>query len=422
MLFLAGCSQKPDRNAFVTVIDGHFSVAQKPYYYIGTNFWYGAILASTGEGGNRERLARELDLMQQVGINNLRILVGADGERGVHSKVEPTLQIAPEIYNDTILDGLDFLMSELGKRGMYAVLYLNNSWEWSGGYGQYLQWAGEGVAPVPNVDGWGAYMSFVEKFQQNDKAKALFSNYVRFIVGRTNRYTHKPYSEDTALMSWQIGNEPRAFSEANKEAFAAWIGDVAKLIKSIDKNHLVSVGSEGKHGCEDDLALWEKIHSYPEIDYGTFHIWAYNWGWITKENLNEAERIAFSEAQTEQYINEHLLVLEKYGKPSVLEEFGYPRDNFSFETGSPVTARDKYFAYVFDLIAKASVEKNSFAGCNFWGWGGFAKPATDHIYWAFGDDYTGDPAQEEQGLNSIFATDSTLKVISEAIGKMNGER
>ena len=90
--------------------------------------------------------------MKQIGIDNLRILVGSDGERGVTTKVEPTLQVAPGVYNDTILAGLDFLMQEMGKRQMVAVLYLNNSWEWSGGYGFYLQHAGAGKAPRPNED------------------------------------------------------------------------------------------------------------------------------------------------------------------------------------------------------------------------------------------------------------------------------
>lgn len=132
---------------FVTVKDGHFERNGKPYYYVGTNFWYGAILGSEGQGGDRARLGRELDNLKANGIDNLRILVGSDGERGVKTKVEPTLQIAPGVYNDTILAGLDYLLSEMGKRGMVAVLYLNNSWEWSGGYGFYLEHAGAGKAP-----------------------------------------------------------------------------------------------------------------------------------------------------------------------------------------------------------------------------------------------------------------------------------
>ena len=35
----------------------------------------------------------------------------------------------------------------------------------------------------------------------------------------------------------------------------------------------------------------------------------------------------------------------------------------------------------------------------------------DHVFWEKGDDYTGDPAQEQQGLNSVFATDSTIEII-----------
>ena len=50
----------------------------EPYYFIGTNFWYGPILGSTGQGGNRTRLCAELDSLKALGVNNLRILAGAD--------------------------------------------------------------------------------------------------------------------------------------------------------------------------------------------------------------------------------------------------------------------------------------------------------------------------------------------------------
>ena len=110
-LLAAACQQKPtEQTDFVRVENGHFVRGDKPYYYVGTNFWYGAILGSEGQGGNRERLAKELDAMKALGIDNLRILVGSDGERGVKTKVEPTLQVSPGVYNDTILAGLDYLL------------------------------------------------------------------------------------------------------------------------------------------------------------------------------------------------------------------------------------------------------------------------------------------------------------------------
>ena len=80
-LLAAVCLPVAGQTAFVTVKDGHFLKDGKPYYYVGTNFWYGAILGSEGQGGDRKRLSRELDLMKKMGIDNLRILVGSDGER-----------------------------------------------------------------------------------------------------------------------------------------------------------------------------------------------------------------------------------------------------------------------------------------------------------------------------------------------------
>ena len=409
-LLLGACSPTEVKRSFIKVNDkGQFIRDGKPYYYVGTNFWYGAILGSEGEGGNRERLHKELDFLKNIGINNLRVLVGADGESGVKTRVEPSLQVAPGVYNDTILAGLDYFMNELRKRDMTAVLYLNNSWEWSGGYSMYLQWSGHGKAVVPAVDGWPAYMEYVKQFHQSDSAKALFANYVRNIVTRTNRYNQIKYVDDPTLMSWQIGNEPRAFSDENKEPFAQWMADVASLIKSLDPNHMVSSGNEGLWGCENDITLFEKIHADANIDYLNIHVWPYNWGWVKADSLMEL--LPQAKENTKKYIDEHMVVAKKYCKPVVLEEFGFPRDGFKFSKEASTNARDEYYRYVFDLIRKDRESGGFFAGCNFWVWGGFAEQAPGHVFWEKGDDYMGDPAQEEQGLNSVFATDTTVEII-----------
>ena len=409
-LLLGACSPTEVKRSFIKVNDkGQFIRDGKPYYYVGTNFWYGAILGSEGEGGNRERLHKELDFLKNIGINNLRVLVGADGESGVKTRVEPSLQVAPGVYNDTILAGLDYFMNELRKRDMTAVLYLNNSWEWSGGYSMYLQWSGHGKAVVPAVDGWPAYMEYVKQFHQSDSAKALFANYVRNIVTRTNRYNQIKYVDDPTLMSWQIGNEPRAFSDENKEPFAQWMADVASFIKSLDPNHMVSSGNEGLWGCENDITLFEKIHADANIDYLNIHVWPYNWGWVKADSLMEL--LPQAKENTKKYIDEHMVVAKKYCKPVVLEEFGFPRDGFKFSKEASTNARDEYYRYVFDLIRKDRESGGFFAGCNFWAWGGFAEQAPGHVFWEKGDDYMGDPAQEEQGLNSVFATDTTVEII-----------
>ena len=404
ILFLNDIAPSP----FVKQQAGQFWLKGKPYTFIGTNMWYGAILGSEGQGGNRERLIAELDTLAALGVTNLRILVGSDGERGVLTKVEPTLQEAPGVYNDTILDGLDFLLAEMGKRQMKAVLYLNNSWEWSGGYGFYLEHAGYGRAPRPEQAGYEAFMRHVAQFADSPEAQQLFFDYVRFIVSRTNRYTQTAYADDPTIMAWQIGNEPRAFGDAQKNGFVRWLNQTSALIRSIDANHLISVGSEGIWGCEMDSALYHRISADPNIDYLTVHIWPYNWGWVHAQHLTDDLPSAIRNTAT--YLASHLSIATNLCKPIVIEEFGFPRDNMFTAPASPATARDDYYRYIFSLVQN----RYEIAGCNFWSWGGMAHPA--HHQWQVGDDYTGDPAQEPQGLNSVFLSDSsTITLLQQCV-------
>ena len=415
--FLASCAPQEPPSPFVTVKDGHFERGGTPYYYVGTNFWYGAILGSEGQGGDRSRLGRELDELKRMGIDNLRILVGSDGERGFKTKVEPTLQVAPGVYNDTILAGLDYLLAEMGKRQMVAVLYLNNSWEWSGGYGYYLEQAGAGRQPRPDEAGYPAFMQAMSQYATNERAHELFYDYVRFIIGRTNRYTGRKYIDDPAIMSWQIGNEPRAFSREALPAFEKWLAEASALIRSLDPNHLISIGSEGAWGCENDYDCYERICADTNVDYCNIHLWPYNWGWAKPDSL--IEHLDRACRNTRDYIDRHLAICQRLGKPLVMEEFGYPRDGFKFTTGTPTRGRDGYYKFVFSLVADNAAKGGNFAGCNFWAWGGFAQPR--HQQWQVGDDYTGDPAQEAQGLNSVFATDTTtLEVVRQQVRRMLG--
>ena len=416
-LVILVCSCSPG-GEFVTVRNGRFRLEGKPYSYVGTNFWYGAILGSPGEGGDRERLIQELDLLHSVGLDNLRILVGGDGHGGIPSRIEPALQIEAGVYNQDLFEGLDYLLAEMGRRKMKAVLYLNNSWEWSGGYSQYLEWAGRGKAPIPAVDGWSSFFEYVGLYAKDSLAHALFYDHVRTVVSRTNSVTGLKYTEDPAIMAWQIGNEPRPFGPDNHPAFIQWLAETSALIRNLDRNHLICTGNEGRAGSDESLELVRAINSDPNIDYMTIHIWPLNWGWIGKGRM-DGENLELAKSNTMEYIRQHKEIAADLGLPVVLEEFGFPRDSFCFTPGSPTSCRDEYYSFVMDAICSDASSGGQFAGCNFWGWGGYATPSTDHIFWEKGDPYCGDPAQEEQGLNSIFAKDSTtLAIISSYAAKL----
>ncbi|MDA3853712.1 MAG: cellulase family glycosylhydrolase [Bacteroidales bacterium] len=410
---LFGCQSKVVQSAFVTTDGAQFVKEGKPYYFVGTNYWYGGILGSVGEGGDRERLIQELDMMQEHGIDNLRILAGAEGPNNEPFRVTPALQMAPGVYNDTILDGLDFLLNEMGKRNMSAVLFLNNTWEWSGGYAQYLNWAGFGAIPYPQIapHSWPEFMAFSSQFHSSEVAMQMYRDHIKFMLSRTNRYSGLKYTEDPAIMTWEIANEPRALSVENKANFSKWIEETADYIKSIDANHLVTTGTEGLHGCEEDMALFETIHSNVSVDYLTMHIWPNNWGWI--DNKRIVETLDSAIGLTKAYMAVHIAVAQKLNKPIVFEEFGLPRDHHLFSLDDPTTARDKYYAYAFAMVEKSARDSGALAGSNFWAFGGTGRHWRDDPYWQAGDDLMGDPPQEEQGLNSVFDTDSTMGLIKE---------
>lgn len=424
---VCACSVRDERSSeFVRVENGQFVRGEDTLSFVGTNFWYGPLIASEGRGGNRERLHKELDALKSIGVTNLRILVGSDGPEGVAYKVEPVLQLEPGVYNDTVLRGLDYLLAQMAERDMHAVLYFNNSWEWSGGYGQYLEWAGNGRALLPSVDGYENYVDHVSRFVKDEKAKELYYNHVKNIVTRTNTVTGKPYTEDPTIFSWQIGNEPRAFARdsVTKAAFADWMCTSASLIKSLDPNHMVSSGSEGLYGCEVDMDLFEKIHAHEDFDYLNVHIWPLVWRWVTKDTF--ADSVCVANRMTEKYLTAHFPVAERLGKPIVLEEFGYPRDGakafegeaekfwdgVSLSKDSSTAARDAYYSYVFGRLISARENGEPLVGVNFWGWGGHATQSQVNEFWRPGDDYCGDPAQEPQGLFSVYSTDeSTVELI-----------
>lgn len=422
VLFLVGCAgrQQPASgeigDAFVKVQNGQFMLDGKPLYFIGTNFWYGPILGSQSEFGDRDRLVRELDFMKEHGITNLRVLVGADGPDNLPMRVMPTLQKTPGVYDDCLFDGLDFFMNELAKRDMYAVLYLTNNWDWSGGHVQYMDWCGRGPAPVPTVDGWNAFGDYVAGVYSCDSCTMLLKDHIAHVFSRTNFYNQRKYTEDPNILSWQIANEPRPMSDAAKERFEVWTKELAAYIKSLDANHLLSTGSEGQAGSQEDFDLYARVHADPNIDYLTIHIWPKNWSWIDPADIPGS--ITGAIEKTDAYIDKHISLANQLNKPITLEEFGLPRDHHQYTLSDSTTCRDAYYAHVFDKLVRSAASNDRLSGCNFWAWGGFARPAADHVNWRIGDDYMGDPGQEEQGLNSVFDTDHTVDLIRSYASKL----
>jgi len=419
LILSASIKSQVTQTEFVHVDGINFIQNGEIFEYVGTNFWYGAYLGRPGEAGNRERLRLELDFLKDHGIKNLRIL-GASEEAVFKNSLSPTFISKDGAYNEELLIGMDYLLDEMGKREMHAVIFLNNYWEWSGGMSTYNGWFGDDPVIDPADGDWDAFMKFSAKFYQNEEAQNAFRKYVETLVTRTNSISGQPYFDDPTIMSWQLANEPRPgngemLTEA-VQAYYYWIDSTAGFIKALDQNHLVSSGNEGEMGSLNLNEIFVKAHQTENIDYLTFHMWAKNWGWIDPNDMQGTFINAQEKARN--YINKHVDVANEMNKPIVMEEFGFPRDAEEYAPNSPTTFRDQYYQMVYDLVER----NEALAGTNFWSWGGFGEAQNEDYCWLEGDPFTGDPPQEPQGLNSVFATDeSTLEIIknhAKAIGAL----
>ncbi|RZJ70500.1 beta-galactosidase [Flavobacterium sp.] len=392
---------------FVSVKGTEFIRNGKPYHYIGANYWYGALLGSK-KYGDRERLKRELDVMKSNRIDNLRIMVGADGGKYDYT-VPYAMQPKQGKYDEETFDGLDFLLSEMGKRDMVAVLYLTNNWEWSGGMAQYLEWNGKGDIPNPNIrpeNTWQVFMDYVSKFHSCEPCKTALDAHIKKVIRRTNSYTKKKYIDDPAIMAWQVANEPRIFTVENEAAFTDWLNKTVDLIDSLDKNHLICTGSEGSAGSNANIDTFEKTHKNSKIDYLTMHIWPKNWQWYDHKDEIGTLPVAIEKASA--YIENHVAVAERLKKPIVVEEFGLPRKDESLLPESSYDSRIAFYTLFFDRLSKSVASKEALAGVNFWGFGGEGIARNDKGKWNTGDPFTADPPQEPQGLNTVFSSDKKL--------------
>lgn len=401
------------QSEFVKVKNGQLFVGSRPYYFIGTNYWYGGLLGlEKDKKRGAERLRKELDFLKKNGITNLRVMAGVEGTGMINGveRVAPPLQPVMGKFNTEVLEGLDLLLFEMGKRNMKAVVFFSNNWEWSGGFQQYLIWSKKIPKDMETRRlTWDELRDVVSGFYACVPCKAAYFEQIGVVMNRTNKFSKKRYVDDATIMAWEIANEPRPMRPSANEDYKKFIAETAAMIKKRDKNHLVVIGHEGRIGTES-MEIFEEIHADKNIDYLTIHIWAKNWSWFREGKLAEDFPNALEKAVT--YINEHLEISRKINKPLVIEEFGLPRNEQSFDINSPTTLRDKYFEKFFSILAENFKQNGNLAGVNFWAFGGSARPIKNQTFWKKGDDYMGDPPMEEQGLNSVFDSDkSTWEIV-----------
>jgi mannan endo-1,4-beta-mannosidase len=186
---------------------------------------------------------------------------------------------------------LDKLLSLAGNYGIKLVPVLENQWSscTAGGY-KYDTWYQSGY--LSPYDGY----------------PISYKDYVGQIVSR--------YKDDPRILMWQLVNEAEGkdtSGNSDAQALYNFALDMSAYVKSIDPNHLVSLGTMGggQPGTQGSDYRW--IHSIPTIDILEFH--DYN------------EETASFPADLAQRVQDSIAL----NKPLFLGEAGISLTNFSME-------------------------------------------------------------------------------------------
>ncbi|HYH99168.1 glycoside hydrolase 5 family protein [Hyalangium sp.] len=230
-----------------------------------------------------------------------------------------TIQLAPGVYDETSLRGLDRVLTRAAHHGVRLIVTLGNSWDAYGGARQYVAWAG---LPEPQEGD--------PRFFTHREVIGLYKQHLVTLLSRVNAWDGIRYGEHPAVLGWELLNEPRgAGLDREGEAMRAWVDELAAVVKAQAPGHLVGTGEEGfdvsREGYDEAFwsgvppaSLFEASTSFrrntasPLIDFGSAHFYPERWGIPSEATARSGAR----------WISEHAALASQLGKPLFLGEFG----------------------------------------------------------------------------------------------------
>jgi mannan endo-1,4-beta-mannosidase len=318
----AGCLKTPDRHIAgaldpATNPPATFELEGQAFCFAGSNNYY-LIFKPRPVVDDLLLAAKELDfrVLRVWAMMDRGALDGSVGnadpnggdKQGVYFQYWDPAKKAPA-YNDGPdgLERLDYVVAKAGELGIKLTLVMVNNWRAFGGMDQYLMWYGREAH---------------HEFYTDPAIKQAYKNWVEHVVLRRNTVNGLVYRDDPAIFSWGLANEPRCKGDGaagtgwTTNTITTWADEMSAFIKSLDSNHMVSVGDEGflngggahwTYQANDGVDN-EALTALAGIDYNTFHMYIDQWG--------------VTPAWGEQWIVDHVAMARRLGKPSVLEEFG----------------------------------------------------------------------------------------------------
>uniref|UniRef100_A0A0E0KL02 mannan endo-1,4-beta-mannosidase n=1 Tax=Oryza punctata TaxID=4537 RepID=A0A0E0KL02_ORYPU len=285
------------------------------------------------------------------GLNLARTWAFSDGG-------DQPLQSSPGVYNETMFQGLDFVIAEARRHGIYLLLCLTNNFDNFGGKRQYVRWARDA----------GHNLTADDDFFTSTVVKSYFKNHVKTVLTRVNTLTGVAYKDDPTIFAWELMNEPRCYADPTGGMVQAWVEEMAPYAKSVDGRHLVTPGLEGFYGDGEheskELNPWGiyygtnyvATHQAAGVDFATIHLYPDVWLWGSTAD----EQATFFRNWTQSHIDATAAYL---GMPLLVTEYG----KFLWkEVGANKTQRNYFLDLVLDAIYASASSGGPLVGGAFW--------------------------------------------------------
>ncbi|RZC89737.1 hypothetical protein C5167_035732 [Papaver somniferum] len=342
---------------FVTTNSTHFvikdddGINESTMYVNGWNSYW--LLEESIWDDSRKRVTEMIRRGAQMGMTVCRTWAFSDG------KNPSSLQISPGVFNEKVFQGLDFVIAEARRHKIRLILSLVNNLDAFGGKAQYVRWAKEAGANVTSLN---------DSFFSHPTVKDYYKNYIKAVVTRKNSLTGVKYSEEPAIFAWELMNEPRCISNSSAPVLQSWIIEMAAFTKSLDKNHLVTVGLEGFYGPKASKrstinpGKWAGLlgldfipnSAVANIDFASVH--AYPDSWIPEADMRQKADYLSHWVDSHVTDGDHVLK-----KPVLFTEVGS-----SLRVNKGVYNKDFLLKTVYNKIFESAKKGQAGAGALIW--------------------------------------------------------
>lgn len=153
----------------------------------------------------------------------------------------------------------DAVLDVARERGYKVVPVLVNQW------GDCEGW--------PEDAGYKDESWYADGFRTEPTSPGMSATYEEWVREVVTRYRDEP-----AILAWQLVNEAEAAtgvggecSETAHATLTAFTRHMGRLVKEIDPDHLLSLGTIGTGQCGARGTEYSDLHSVPEIDLCEFH-------------------------------------------------------------------------------------------------------------------------------------------------------